>query len=74
MLCPSCSEEILDAKRFCPNCGANLVAACASCGTELIPGKRFCGDCGAEAPGAVAAPAPRSASVPEAAPTAERRL
>ena len=74
LLCPSCSEEILDAKRFCPNCGAALVATCNECGAQLIAGKRFCGDCGAEAATAVPSPTTRIAPAPEVTPTAERRL
>jgi class 3 adenylate cyclase/tetratricopeptide (TPR) repeat protein len=74
MLCPSCSEEILDAKRFCPNCGVALAATCGDCGAELIPGKRFCGDCGAEATTAVSTPTTRGTAGSDSAPIAERRL
>ena len=46
--CPSCHTEVPAGKKFCPDCGTNLLAKpkCPSCGTEVAPGAKFCGDCG----------------------------
>jgi class 3 adenylate cyclase/tetratricopeptide (TPR) repeat protein len=47
MRCSSCGSENPDGKRFCADCGAELVNRCARCGSENPAGKKFCGDCGA---------------------------
>lgn len=47
MLCPSCSAENKEGRKFCKQCGAPLPAACPHCGyTGNEPGDKFCGNCG----------------------------
>jgi class 3 adenylate cyclase len=46
VLCASCSHDNRPGRKFCANCGAELVLACPSCGTRNEPGERFCGECG----------------------------
>ncbi len=54
MECPKCQTENPEAKKFCRECGAELLLVCPNCGTALGPEDKFCGDCGqklvAEAP------------------------
>ncbi len=72
VLCPHCSEETPDGKRFCANCGQAITLRCVTCGAELIAGKPFCAECGTRVDGEVARAAPPASS--ETAPSAERRL
>jgi class 3 adenylate cyclase/tetratricopeptide (TPR) repeat protein len=44
--CAGCGSENPDGKKFCGECGAELVSGCPSCGAPILEGKRFCGDCG----------------------------
>jgi class 3 adenylate cyclase/tetratricopeptide (TPR) repeat protein len=44
--CSACSAENPEGKRFCADCGAEMVVRCPSCGAEAQADKRFCGDCG----------------------------
>ncbi len=46
MKCPKCQTENPEAKRFCRECGAELLLVCWNCGTSLEPEDKFCGDCG----------------------------
>jgi hypothetical protein len=49
--CAHCGEETLG-KKFCPNCGEQVVVGpqhCGDCGAKWTPGAKFCGDCGAKA-------------------------
>ena len=46
MICPKCSQENREGRRFCAQCGGSLASACAACGAAYEPGERFCGDCG----------------------------
>jgi class 3 adenylate cyclase/tetratricopeptide (TPR) repeat protein len=69
-VCPSCSAENSEGKRFCGDCGQPLTVVCPSCGAEVEPGKRFCGDCGAPVTGATA---PDAAPPERARQVAERR-
>ncbi len=50
MICPQCSTEVKEGKKFCGVCGAEIGAIryCHSCGAELKDDSRFCGDCGAD--------------------------
>ena len=51
-ICPECSAEVAQGKRFCGEFGAKIeieapkAQVCPECGTEVEPGKRFCGECG----------------------------
>lgn len=58
MKCPSCSTELADSAKFCPECGEKIVrrTVCPDCGTEVAPGAKFCAECGHKF--AVSAPAP----------------
>ena len=46
--CPDCDYSTDEPHRFCPSCGATLVAVirCRSCQTELATSYRFCFACG----------------------------
>ena len=50
MKCPKCQAENPEAKKFCRNCGQELLFACPECGAEILPGDHFCGDCGHNLP------------------------
>ena len=72
MVCPSCTTENPQGKKFCIECGTPLALSCESCGAALVGNEKFCGECGTPAsvqvpPGTATAPA-REAAV------AERRL
>jgi class 3 adenylate cyclase len=61
MLCPKCSVENSEGRRFCAQCGSALPLPCPACGFFNASADRFCGGCGkplaaAQAP-AAAAPA-----------------
>lgn len=45
--CPACPETAPAGSRFCPHCGASLVAElCSNCRQPLPPDARFCAGCG----------------------------
>lgn len=52
--CPKCGSSVQQGARFCPNCGATIVApsasqatsACPNCGKPVAAGARFCPECG----------------------------
>jgi class 3 adenylate cyclase/tetratricopeptide (TPR) repeat protein len=46
MQCPKCQTENPESKKFCRECGAELMLVCPHCGTALGPEDKFCGDCG----------------------------
>ena len=64
MQCRACGEDNREGRRFCGQCGAELVVACPACGAPNEPGDRFCGACGE--PLTTAPPVPAAAT--------ERRL
>jgi class 3 adenylate cyclase len=83
--CSACSTSNLDARRFCRECGAPLVAPCPACGFENQPSDKFCGGCGVRCDGGSLPPTPVRAPVASRAPpptplstaenrSAERRL
>ncbi len=48
MQCPSCGAENPPGKKFCGECGTNMLVApqCPSCGAQSERGQKFCGECG----------------------------
>ena len=66
IVCPTCSAENEEGRKFCGECGSALARACPSCGTANAPTMKFCGECGSALGAATSAPV--------SAPTAERRL
>ena len=46
MKCPECKTNNPDHRKFCRECGANLLLLCPRCSTENLPGDKFCGECG----------------------------
>jgi DNA-directed RNA polymerase subunit M/transcription elongation factor TFIIS len=46
--CPSCGSEVPAGKKFCGECGTNVLAKpkCPSCDAEATPGQKFCAECG----------------------------
>jgi class 3 adenylate cyclase/tetratricopeptide (TPR) repeat protein len=46
MNCPKCQTNNPENKKFCRECGAELLLVCPNCGTALGPEDKFCGDCG----------------------------
>ncbi len=56
MRCEACGSENRQGRRYCAQCGAELVVACPACGAANEPGDRFCGGCGGALGPAVAAP------------------
>lgn len=65
MKCPSCSTELPDTAKFCPECGTKIVRKtfCPECGTEVAPGTKFCPECGFKLAAATQA-APKFSSAP----------
>ncbi len=48
MLCPRCTTDNADDRRFCRGCGAPLPVPCPACGFGNAADDRFCGGCGRE--------------------------
>ena len=71
MVCPSCTTENPQGKKFCIECGRPLALSCESCGAALVGNEKFCGECGAPASAQVV---PSAAAPAREAPVAERRL
>jgi class 3 adenylate cyclase/tetratricopeptide (TPR) repeat protein len=46
MKCPKCQTENLETRKFCRQCGAELLLVCPQCGFENLPTDKFCGECG----------------------------
>ena len=46
MQCPKCQIENPSNRKFCRECGAELVLTCPKCQFKNIPYDKFCGDCG----------------------------
>jgi class 3 adenylate cyclase/tetratricopeptide (TPR) repeat protein len=46
MKCRKCQTENPEGKRFCWECGANLMVTCPKCGAEILPDHKYCSDCG----------------------------
>jgi hypothetical protein len=47
--CPGCSASVDEGVKFCPECGARMVASrpkCSGCGKEYDKTPKFCEDCG----------------------------
>ncbi len=70
MLCPSCSHDNREGRKFCVSCGSRLASSCPTCGAHSAPDERFCGECGAslvdtaERPTRTPTPAPTPAPSP----------
>ena len=47
MLCPKCSADNREGRKFCASCGSPLWVVCPKCGASNLPGEQFCGECGA---------------------------
>ena len=45
--CPSCSANIRNSDRYCPECGPQFRKECRECGCDSNPGSRYCSSCGA---------------------------
>jgi class 3 adenylate cyclase/tetratricopeptide (TPR) repeat protein len=50
MTCPRCQRDNRAGRRFCSECGAELLAACPACGFSNEPSESFCGGCGRPLP------------------------
>lgn len=46
MKCPECHTENPERRKFCRECGNNLLLICSYCSSKNIPGDKFCGECG----------------------------
>ncbi len=50
--CAQCGAQIPEGSKFCPECGAKVVAKgkilCPQCGAEIPEGAKFCLECGAK--------------------------
>jgi len=46
MYCPTCKTQNPDHRKFCGECGAQLVLLCPECSAENQPSDKFCGECG----------------------------
>jgi len=46
MPCPKCKENIKDTDKFCPKCGASVLAKCSKCDHDMKAGAKFCPNCG----------------------------
>lgn len=45
MQCPKCQYENPDGRKFCRECGSDLILACPKCSSEILPSDKFCGAC-----------------------------
>ena len=45
MKCPECQTDNPENKKFCRECGGDLVYRCPQCGAEVLPEDKFCGNC-----------------------------
>ena len=45
MHCPKCRSENPEGKKFCRECGSDLILACPKCSSEILPSDKFCGVC-----------------------------
>jgi class 3 adenylate cyclase/tetratricopeptide (TPR) repeat protein len=46
MKCPKCQTENPKSRKFCRECGEELLFICPQCGFENLPEDKFCGECG----------------------------
>ena len=71
MKCTSCSANLPDTAKFCPECGAKVIRKtfCPECGAEATPGAKFCAECGTKlaAPQTAAGGQTTDAAKPKAA-------
>ncbi|MDI6856202.1 MAG: SPFH domain-containing protein [Candidatus Thermoplasmatota archaeon] len=48
--CPKCNADVPEGVKFCPNCGAKMLApgmmSCPKCNTDIKVGSKFCPSCG----------------------------
>jgi len=45
MKCPKCQFDNPDDKKYCRECGADLIHLCPDCGSEVLASDKFCGEC-----------------------------
>src|SRR3989339_1140544 len=45
MQCPKCQIENPEGKKFCHECGSDLILACPKCSSEILSSDKFCGIC-----------------------------
>jgi len=45
MNCPKCQFENPEGKKFCRECGYDLILACPNCSSEILPSDKYCGAC-----------------------------
>jgi class 3 adenylate cyclase/tetratricopeptide (TPR) repeat protein len=45
MQCSKCQIENPEGKKFCRECGSDLILACPKCSSEILPSDKFCGVC-----------------------------
>jgi len=46
MRCPKCQVENPEGKKFCSECGSDLMSACPRFSSEILPSDKLCGACG----------------------------
>lgn len=46
MYCSNCSAENSETRKFCSECGFQIVSYCIKCGFPNTPSDKFCGGCG----------------------------
>jgi predicted RNA-binding Zn-ribbon protein involved in translation (DUF1610 family) len=46
MVCPGCSNILMERLNFCPNCGHRIAMRCINCGSHLEPFWKICAMCG----------------------------
>ena len=45
MQCSKCQIENPDDRKFCRECGSDLILVCPKCSAEILPSDKFCGVC-----------------------------
>jgi class 3 adenylate cyclase len=70
--CANCTSENPAEKKYCSECGAELVHRCPRCGASSAPAAKFCGDCGSPLLSTLATSAKAAGVVPDEAKNAEK--
>jgi cytochrome c-type biogenesis protein CcmH/NrfG/predicted RNA-binding Zn-ribbon protein involved in translation (DUF1610 family) len=73
--CTSCNANIPAAAKFCPQCGAEVVASqqCSNCGEALKPSAKFCHNCGAPVAGEASPKTSKATPLRETVPAKSNR-
>src|SRR6266851_2643971 len=73
IICSKCGTEGIPGKKFCAECGSQLLARCSNCNSDNASSAKFCADCGTPLSAPAGSPVSETPPVQTRAVAGERR-